>query len=159
MNDNSKFTKAHDKIIEWMAGNGIKLIRMSIGLVFFWFGALKFFEGMSPAQTLAIETINTMTFGIFSDRTIIIGLAAWEVLIGIGLLLNIFIKQTLTLLFLQMAGTFMPIFLFPGEVFNIFPYSLTMEGQYIVKNIVIISGAIVIGGSLKTLSVNKEPKE
>jgi hypothetical protein len=95
----------------------------------------------------------------FSDRTIIIGLAAWEVLIGIGLLLNIFIKQTLTLLFLQMAGTFMPIFLFPGEVFNIFPYSLTMEGQYIVKNIVIISGAIVIGGSLKTLSVNKEPKE
>jgi hypothetical protein len=55
-----------------------------------------------------------------------------------------------------MAGTFMPVFLFPGEVFNIFPYSLTLEGQYIIKNLVVISGAIIIGGKLPKKMVKTE---
>lgn len=151
-----KYRIVHDMIIERMEKIGIPLMRVSIGIIFFWFGALKFFDGMSPAQTLAIETINLMTFGLFTEKVIIYGLASWEVLIGIGMLFNLFIKQTIILLFLQMAGTFMPVFLFPGEVFNIFPYSLTLEGQYIVKNLVVISGAIIIGGKLPKKMVKTE---
>ncbi len=151
-----KIIEIHNLIIEKMGKIGIPLMRVSIGIIFFWFGALKFFDGLSPAQTLAIETIDLMTFGMFTEKVIINGLATWEVLIGIGMLFNLYIKQTIILLFLQMAGTFMPVFLFPGEVFNIFPYSLTLEGQYIIKNLVVISGAIIIGGKLPKKMVKTE---
>ena len=132
-----------------MAKNGLVLLRTSIGIIFFWFGILKFFEGMSPAEGLAIKTIETLTFGLLSETVIIYGLAAWEVLIGIGLLLNIYLRATLVLLFLQMIGTFTPLFLFPSEVFYVFPVSFTLEGQYIVKNIVVVSAGIVLGATVR----------
>jgi len=143
------FHKTDIAITRWMASRGLFFLRVSIGLIFLWFGALKFFEGLSPAEDLATVTIRTITFGLISDKVILFGLAIWEVLIGIGLLFRIFIRETLLLLFLQMIGTFMPVFLFPGLVFNIFPYSLTMEGQYIIKNLVVVSAGIVIGATVR----------
>jgi len=136
---NNTFNKIDIAITEWMSNNGLPLLRISIGIIFFWFGILKFFEGLSPAEDLAIRTISILTFHVISEKTIIYGLAVWEVLVGIGLLFNIFIRETLLLLYLQMIGTFTPLFLFPSEVFHIFPVSFTLEGQYIVKNIVIVS--------------------
>ena len=123
------------RVTKWMAANGIKILRISLGLIFLWFGALKFFPGMSPAEDLAINTISKMTFGFIPDAFIINGLALWEVLIGIGLIFGFMLRETLLLLYLQMIGTFMPVFLFPSEVFNIFPVSLTIEGQYNIKSI------------------------
>jgi uncharacterized membrane protein YkgB len=150
MNLRSKtFQKTDEAITAWMSRNGMLLLRLSIGIVFFWFGFLKFFEGLSPAEGIAIKTIDTLTFHLFSEKTIIYGLAVWEVLIGIGLLLNIFMRVTLLLLFLQMIGTFTPLFLFPSEVFQVFPISFTLEGQYIVKNIIIISAGLVLGANIR----------
>lgn len=146
-----KLLKIESNVVEWMRKNGFFLLRVSLGIVFFWFGFLKFFPGVSPAQELAIRTISVMTFGLVPDMIIINGLALWEVLIGLGLISGKFMRETLILLFLQMAGTFMPVFLFPEEVFAHFPYAPTMEGQYIIKNIVIISAGIVLGGRLKSL--------
>jgi len=143
------FEKAELTVISWMARNGIMLLRISIGIIFFWFGFLKFFEGLSPAEDLAIRTIDTLTFHLLPPKVIIYGLAIWEVLIGLGMLINRFMRATLLLLFLQMLGTFTPLFLFPSEVFHVFPVSLTLEGQYIVKNIIIISGALVLGAKLR----------
>lgn len=136
-------------ITSWMNRNGLFLLRISIGIVFFWFGVLKFFPGISAAQDLSIRTINLLTFGLVPQVLIINGLAAWEVLIGVGLISGKFMKATLLLLFLQMIGTFTPIFLFPSEVFNHIPYAPTLEGQYIIKNIVIISAAMVLWGRLR----------
>ena len=93
-----------------MAAHGLMLLRLSIGIIFVWFGLLKFFDGLSPAQDIAIRTIDTLSFGILSQKTILYGLAVWEVLIGLGLLLNIFLRETLLLLYLQMIGTFTPVF-------------------------------------------------
>jgi uncharacterized membrane protein YphA (DoxX/SURF4 family) len=139
-----------DKIVtNWMAANGIALLRISIGFIFFWFGILKYFNGLSPAADIAVKTIKTLSFGQLSDNLILFVLATWEVLIGLGFLLNIFLRAALLLLFLQMIGTFTPLFLFPSEVFNIFPYSLTIEGQYIVKNIVIVTAGIVLGATVR----------
>ncbi|KAB2869186.1 MAG: DoxX family membrane protein [Bacteroidales bacterium] len=143
------FEKVDAAVIKWMAKHGLFLLRISIGIIFLWFGALKYFEGMSPAEDLAIKTISTLSFNLIPTKIIILGLATWEVLIGIGLLFNLFMRETLLLLYLQMLGTFSPIFLFPGEVFHIFPISLTLEGQYIVKNIVIISAGIVLGSAVR----------
>ena len=143
------FEKIELTVIGWMARNGLMLLRISIGIIFFWFGFLKFFEGLSPAEDLAIRTIDTLSFNLLPEKVIIYGLAIWEVLIGLGMIINRFMRATLLLLFLQMLGTFTPLFLYPSEVFHVFPVSLTLEGQYIVKNIIIISGAIVLGARLR----------
>ena len=143
------FDRADRIITSWMAKNGVFLLRMSIGIIFFWFGILKFFPGLSPAENIAVETIKVVSFNLFSDRLILIGLASLEMLIGIGLIFRIFLRETLLLLFIQMIGTFLPVFLFPDQVFNKMPYSLTIEGQYIIKNLVIMSAGIVIGSTVR----------
>jgi uncharacterized membrane protein YkgB len=132
-----------------MSNYGLMLLRISIGIVFFWFGVLKYFEGLSPAEGIAVETIEVLTFHLIPEKIILYGLATWEVAIGIGLIFKLFMRETLLLLFLQMIGTFTPLFIFPGEVFHVFPISLTLEGQYIVKNIVIVSAGIVLGATVR----------
>lgn len=75
-------------------------------------------------------------------------LGVWEVLIGLCFLYRPLIRLGVLLLFLQLPGTFLPIVLLPDVVFTTFPYGLTVEGQYIIKNLVIIGGALVVGGAL-----------
>jgi uncharacterized membrane protein YphA (DoxX/SURF4 family) len=82
-------------------------------------------------------------------RTALIFLAAWECLVGLGLISGIFLRATLLLLWLQMAGTITPVFFFPQEVFNHFPYAPTLEGQYIIKNLVLASAGIVVGATVR----------
>jgi uncharacterized membrane protein YkgB len=136
-------------ITVWMARNGVRLLRISLGVVFLWFGALKFFPGLSPATDLAARTIDVLTFGQLPPRAAINILAAWETLIGLGLLTGVAMRATLALLFVQMLGTITPIFLFPELVFTRVPYAPTLEGQYITKNLVLISAAITIGATVR----------
>ena len=152
------FNKIDPIVTGWMSRNGCSLLRISIGIVFVWFGFLKFIPGLSPAHELAIRTITLLSFGTIPDFIIINGLAFWEVLIGIGFISGKFMRETLVLLFLQMIGTFTPLFLFPNEVFTSFPYAPTLEGQYIIKNIVIVAGAIVLGGKLSKTSNKQKPQ-
>jgi uncharacterized membrane protein YkgB len=139
------FKRVDVRLTNWMARYGIPLLRISLGVIFFWFGALKFFPGLSPAQDLAIRTIDLLTFGRLPAQASIIILATWECLIGLGLIFGIFMRATLLLLFAQMLGTITPIFFFPHEVFTRIPYAPTLEGQYIIKNIVLISAGLVLG--------------
>ncbi len=144
-----RFQHIDIRITRWMASNGVGLLRISMGVIFFWFGMLKFFEGLSPAESLATTTIDMLSFGLIGPEVVRYGLATWEVLIGIGLMFKWYLRETLLLMFLQMLGTFTPIVLLPNEVFTIFPYGLTLEGQYIIKNLVIISAGLVIGSTVR----------
>jgi len=145
----SNFQQVDEKLTNWMARYGIKLLRISLGIVFLWFGFLKFFPGLSPAQDLAIRTIEILTFGLIPAQVAIILLAIWECLIGIGLIFNLQMRITLLLLWLQMIGTITPMFFFPAEVFTRIPYAPTLEGQYIIKNMVLISAGLVIGATVR----------
>lgn len=144
-----RFGQIDRVITRTMARYGITLLRISIGIVFFWFGILKFFPDLSPAEDLAARTIETLTFGIVTPNLSLPLLAGWEVLIGLGLLTGKFMRITLLLLFVQMIGTITPIFLFPDETFTRFPIAPTLEGQYIIKNLVLVSAAIVIGATVR----------
>ena len=141
-----------------MADHGITLLRISVGIVFLWFGALKFFPGLSPATDLAVRTIRVLTGGALSDSAALNILATWECLIGLGLLAGQLLRVVLLLLWLQMAGTLMPLFFFPDEVFKVIPFVPTLEGQYIIKNVVIISAAIVIGATVRGGKVVADPR-
>ncbi|MDP9201422.1 MAG: DoxX family protein [Gemmatimonadota bacterium] len=137
------------RITNWMARYGLPLLRISLGIVFLWFGALKIFPGLSPAHDLAARTIEKLSFGTVHATVSIPILATWECLIGLGLLFGIFMRATLLLLAVQMAGTLMPLVLFQSEVFTRIPYAPTLEGQYIIKNAVLISAAIVLGATVR----------
>ncbi|MFL5489034.1 MAG: DoxX family membrane protein [Gemmatimonadaceae bacterium] len=152
-----RFNALDARITRWMARYGVPLLRVSLGVVFLWFGALKFFPGLSPAQDLAARTILTLSFGVVGPAVSVPVLAAWECLIGLGLLTGIFMRATLFLLAVQMAGTLTPLVLFPSEVFLRIPYAPTLEGQYIIKNAVLISAAIVIGATVRGGRLVAEP--
>ena len=143
------YYQADDRITLFMRRNGILFLRISLGIIFFWFGFLKFFPGLSPADQIATETINKLTFGIIQPNVSIIILAIWETLIGIGLLSGKYLRITLLLLFTQMIGTMTPLILFPTETFTRFPYAPTLEGQYIIKNLVLISAGLVVGATVR----------
>jgi len=132
-----------------MARYGVVTLRVTLGIVFFWFGVLKFFPGLSPAQTLAVETIDALAFGLLPASISLVLLALLECTIGLGLISGKFIRLTLLLLAFQMVGAATPLFLFPGEVFTQFPYAPTLEGQYIIKNLVLVSAGIVIGATVR----------
>ena len=125
------------------------MLRFSLGIVFLWFGALKFFPHMSPAEMLAGKTIAVLTFGHVSPHASLPFLAGWECLIGIGLLTGAAPRLTLLLLYSQMIGTFLPLFFFPDETFSVIPFAPTLEGQYIIKNLVLVSAGIVIGATVR----------
>lgn len=145
----TRFNELDTAITQWMANNGILLLRISVGIVFFWFGVLKFFPSLSPAEDLAAQTIEMLTFGIVQPELSLPLLATWEVAIGIGLITGRFMRITLLLLLVQMMGTITPMFLFPQETWQVFPISPTLEGQYIIKNVVLVSAGIVIGATVR----------
>ena len=109
---------------------------MGLGLVYLWFGMLKFFAGLSPAEALAGSTIERLTFGLIGPAWGLPLLAIWEVGIGVLLLVGICRKCALTAALVHITLTFTPLFFFPELCFTNFPYGLTLVGQYIIKNVV-----------------------
>jgi uncharacterized membrane protein YphA (DoxX/SURF4 family) len=143
------FDRADEKITSFMIQYGILFLRISLGVIFLWFGVLKFIPGLSPAQSIATITIEQLTFGLINPDVSIIILAVWETLIGLGLIFGIFLRATLFLLFTQLLGTMTPLIFFPAETFIIFPFVPTLEGQYIIKNLVLISAGLVVGATVR----------
>lgn len=142
-NKTQKLGKIDYKVTRWMYKYGKPLLRVSIAIVFIWFGALKVVFD-SPAQELIAATVFW-----FDPEIFIPVLGIWEVLIGLLMLSHKTIRIAVILLFLQMPGTFLPLIILPDVVFEDFPFVLTTEGQYIIKNLVIITAAIVAGGSVR----------
>lgn len=146
------------RLTRWMARYGVVLLRISLGVVFLWFGTLKFFPGLSPAQDLATRTMEVLSFGLVPASVSLPVLAAWECLIGLGLITGWAMRATLLLLALQMLGTVTPLFLFPAETFTRVPYAPTLEGQYIIKNVVLVSAALVIGATVRGGNLVDDPE-
>lgn len=120
---------------------GIPLLRNMLGIVFLWFGTLKL-TGISPVAELIART-----YSFFPPETFISILGIWEVLIGMGLILKISLRTTLALLWLQLAGTFIASLLEPTVFFSgNNPLFLTVEGEFVVKNLVLLAAGLVIGG-------------
>lgn len=126
-------------------------LKISIGIVYVWFGALKFFPELSPAEGLATDTITKLTFGIIPADISIILLALLEVGIGACFLLNIHPKKMAVVALSHLACTFLPLFFFNDISFNGYPLFLTLVGQYIIKNLIIIA-------ALFSIMKEKEPQ-
>ncbi len=144
-----RFERIDTEITGWMARNSIALLRIGLGIIFLWFGLLKFFPGLSPAQDLATRTIAALSFGLVGPALSLPILATWEVLIGLGLIVGRWMRVILLILGAQMLGTITPLLLFPSEAFTLAPFAPTLEGQYMIKNIVLVAAALVIGATVR----------
>lgn len=151
--------RSEQNAVEWKARNGLHILRVSLGVVFIWFGLLKFFPGMSPAEVIAGKTIYKLSFGLIKPVVSLPVLAIWECTVGLGLITKRWLSLTLLLLYFQMAGTFLPLIFFPHETFTSSIMVPTLLGQYIIKNIVLMSGGIVIGATVKGGSLTAYPKK
>ena len=133
------FENLDKRIVKWMKKDGVLFLKLSLAVVFIWFGALKVI-GTSPANELVARTVYWVSPDWFVPF-----LGWWEILIGLRLLYKPLIRFGIFIMAIQMAGTFLPLILLPEVVYNGSLFYLTLEGQYIIKNLVLISAAIVIG--------------
>lgn len=132
------------RIAATLQGIGPWLLRISLAVVFTWFGALKL-VGQSPANDLIARTVVW-----FPPANFIPVLGVWEIAIGLCMLIKPLNRAGVLLLALQMPGTLLPLFLLPGVCFTHVPWAPTLEGQYIIKNVVLISAALVVGGAVRS---------
>jgi len=131
------------RMVRFMSAHGVRLLRLSLAVTFIWFGMLKV-VGASPVRDLVAHTVYWVSPEFFVPF-----LGVWEMLVGVGLLFAVALRLTLLLFWLQMAGTFLVLVLHPEIAFqggNLF--LLTMEGEFIIKNLVLIAGGIVVGGTV-----------
>ncbi|MFE4973619.1 DoxX family protein [Kitasatospora sp. NPDC056651] len=121
------------------------VLRISVGLVYLWFGLLKFVPGASPAEDLATRCMSVMTFDLVPPGVSRPLLALMEVLIGAGLVTGLLLPLTLAVFFVHMAGVFATLALLPDDVWvDGVPPVPTMDGQYILKNIVLIAACLTV---------------
>ena len=128
----------------FMRAHGITLLRVALGLVFVWFGTLKVVD-RSPVEALVADTVYWLPEGFFVRF-----LGAWEIIVGLGLLAPVALRLTLLLFWAQMAGTFLVLVVQPDMAFDSGnPLLLTTEGEFVVKNLVLISAGLVIGSRVR----------
>ncbi|WP_188316944.1 DoxX family protein [Solihabitans fulvus] len=123
-------------------------MRLSLGIVFVWFGLLKFFEGMSPAAELATRTMSIITFDLVPPAVSRPLLALMETLIGVGFLTGRWPRTTLAVFFVQMAGAMSPLVLLPGVIWA-HPMGPTLTGQYVIKDVVLVVAGLVVASALR----------
>lgn len=132
------------QVRQWLNRYSIDMLRISLGLVFAFFGFLKFFPGFSPAEDLAIRTVETLTFGVVSGSVALWVTAAVECFIGLTLATGRLLKAGLVTLGFALVGILSPVVLFFGDLF---PGAPTLEAQYVLKDLVLAAAGMVVGAA------------
>jgi uncharacterized membrane protein YkgB len=148
----ARLERLDQSITTWLASSALSMLRVGLGVVFIWFGGLKA-ASLSPAADLVGRT----TDWAFDPSWFVPFLGWWEVAIGICLLDPLrtlgrgawMTRAGILLLVLQMPGTFLPLVVVPERCFNGSVFALTIEGQYIVKNLVLIAAAVALGSTVR----------
>jgi uncharacterized membrane protein YkgB len=124
--------------------HAINALRITVGAIFLGFGVLKFFPDVSPAQGLSIKTIDLLTFGLIPWHVGIVAIAALECFIGICLLANRWMRLAVWLLAIEFVGILAPLALLPGRLFSGPHHAPTLEGQYVLKDIILVAAGMAI---------------
>jgi len=139
-----RFTMVEAKLHGVLVRHGIAALRISVGAVFLGFGVLKFFPDVSPAQGLAVKTTDLLTFGLVPWQAGLVVIAALECFIGICLLANRWMRLAVWLLAAEFVGILAPIVLLTGRLFSGPHHAPTLEGQYVLKDIILVAAGMVI---------------
>jgi uncharacterized membrane protein YkgB len=133
---------------DWLGENSRTILRLSMGLIFLGFGLLKFFPGVSPAEGMAVATFDQLTLGLLPDDVSRLFVATFETVLGVLLLTGWLPLITLGLLAMQLVGILSPLVLLTNELFAGPAGAPTLEGQYVLKDLILAAAALVIAGDL-----------
>lgn len=133
----------------WLVARGITLLRISLGAVFLGFGLLKFFPGVSPAEDLATATTDILFFGLVPGSVAIVMIAVLESVIGLLLITGRRMRLAVYLLAGQFVGILSPLVLLPGRLFSGPGHAPTLEGQYVLKDVILVAAVLVVATTLR----------
>ncbi|CAN5282007.1 hypothetical protein BH24ACT19_BH24ACT19_12700 [soil metagenome] len=153
-----RFDRLDTSLNRWLVANSITLLRISLGIVFLGFGALKFFSGLSPIEELVTRTTTALTFGVIPPSVGLVMIATLEVAIGLCFVTGRFLRVGVWLLGAQMLGALSPLVLFPGELFAGPSHAPTLAAQYIIKDIVLVTAGMVIAATWTGARIVAEPR-
>ncbi|MFE3375950.1 DUF417 family protein [Streptomyces anulatus] len=137
--------RALQRLADHVNTRALVLLRATVGIVFLGFGILKLFPSASPAEQLAVDAATKMTLGLVPETALLLSLAALETVIGIGLIAGgRLLRPTLVAFFLHMGGVFSTLLLLPDAMWQPHSPAPTMEGQYVVKNVVLVAVCLVV---------------
>ncbi len=137
-----------DAAQRWLVQHSITLLRIILGAVFLGFGLLKYLPGVSPAQDLVLDTTRILTFGLVPDMMAWYGVATLECMIGLLLLSGRWLRSAMGLLAVQLVGILSPLVLLPGRLFAGPGHAPTLEGQYVLKDVILAGKAAELGQAL-----------
>jgi uncharacterized membrane protein YphA (DoxX/SURF4 family) len=133
----------------WLLAHSITILRMSLGAVFLAFGALKFFPGVSPAQDLVERTTDALTFGLVPGGIALVVVATLECVVGLCLLSGRAVPLAVCLLGILLVGILSPLVLLTGRLFAGPHGAPTLEGQYVLKDVILVGAALVVAATCR----------
>ncbi len=131
-----------ERVADVLTAHSITVLRVSLGLVFLVFAAFKYVSGASPAEDLAIATVEKLTFGMVSGSSALLLTALTETIIGLTLVTGRFVKVGLVVLAGALVGIMSPLVLFPDQMWS--GNGPTLTGQYVFKDIVLVAAGLVV---------------
>lgn len=134
----------------WLAAHSIRLLRLSLGAVFLTFGALKFFPGVSPAEELVTATTQALTFGFVPGPVALLSVAVLECIVGLLLLSGRNVRVAIYLLGFLFVGILSPMVLFAPRLFSGPHHAPTLEGQYVLKDVVLVAATLVLAATRRS---------
>jgi putative oxidoreductase len=143
----------------FLRAHSIAALRVVLGLLILAFGVLKFFPGVSPVEELTKMTTDKLSFGLVPGHVAIVVVAALETLIGLLLITGRLLRVAIYLLFGQLIGILAPLVLFTDRLFA-GPHSApTLEGQYVIKDLILVAAGFVVASTLPGLVPGAEPAQ
>jgi uncharacterized membrane protein YkgB len=144
MGDDNRGVEVSTAVDGWLERYSVPLLRISMGLVIFGFGVLKYFPGVSPAQSIVLEVNHRLTFGLIPDNVTLVLFATIESLIGLSLITGWGLRVIIYPLAVWAVAILSPIVLFPGRLFSGPDHAPTLEGQYVLKDVILLTACLVI---------------
>ncbi len=130
-----------------LIAHSVAVLRVAVGAVFLGFGVLKFFPGVSPAEELTKTTTDLLTFGLVPGGVSIVAIATLECFIGLALISGRFMRLAVWLLAVEFVGILSPVVLLSGRLFAGPYHAPTLEGQYVLKDIILVAAGMVIAAA------------
>ncbi len=143
----ARFLHLENNLHHQFVAHSVAVLRVAVGLVFLGFGILKYFPGVSPAQNITEATTHILFFGLIPGRVCMIFVATLESFIGAALIAGRPIRIAMWLLATEFVGILSPLVLLPGRLFSGPGGAPTLEGQYVLKDIILVGAAMVIAAA------------
>ncbi|QUQ70937.1 hypothetical protein [Kutzneria sp. CA-103260] len=132
------------RVDDWLVRYSFPLLRVTLGLVIFGFGFLKYFSGLSPAQDLVLHVNRILSLGLVPDQVALPAFATVESLLGLSLITGRGLRYLVYPLTAWAIAILSPVLLFPGELFSGPDHAPTLAGQYVLKDIILLAACLVV---------------